>query len=382
MIWRRVGIAIIVAALLPGGAAAQSDPAHMARRAASMLNQAGLALQDARKARARVAALTQTVLAFEEGLAAMRDGLRQVSIREQALLADLNARREDVALLLGALLSLQSDPETTVLLHPAGPLATVQAGLLLGDVAPALQQEADVLAEALSEITLLRELQQTALQTLADGLDGVQSARTELSTAISERTDLPTAFASDPQKLAQLLQAADTLEAFATGLVAQQPAGQAAGPKQFSQRAGALALPAQGTVLRGFGDADAAGVRRPGLLLATRPLALVTTPAAATVRYRGPLLDYGNVIILEPANGVLLVLAGLAYLYAEDGQVIAEGEPVGLMGGGQPDTQAILNAAMQGAAGSRPQTLYIEVRQNGAPVDPAPWFEATKDKSE
>ena len=35
------------------------------------------------------------------------------------------------------------------------------------------------------------------------------------------------------------------------------------------------------------------------------------TPAPATVRYRGPLLDYGNVIILEPE-------AGIAYVDADD----------------------------------------------------------------
>jgi septal ring factor EnvC (AmiA/AmiB activator) len=55
-----------------------------------------------------------------------------------------------------------------------------------------------------------------------------------------------------------------------------------------------------GTILRQFNEADAAGVARPGVVLATHPNALVTTPWPASVRYAGPLLDYGNVIILEP----------------------------------------------------------------------------------
>ncbi|MEZ5674302.1 MAG: hypothetical protein R3D81_03325 [Thalassovita sp.] len=44
-------------------------------------------------------------------------------------------------------------------------------------------------------------------------------------------------------------------------------------------------------------ESDAAGIARPGVVLATRPRALVTTPTAATIRYLGPLLDYGNVMI-------------------------------------------------------------------------------------
>jgi septal ring factor EnvC (AmiA/AmiB activator) len=41
------------------------------------------------------------------------------------------------------------------------------------------------------------------------------------------------------------------------------------------------------------------------LVLATRPNALVTTPWPSSVRYAGPLLDYGNVIILEPESDYL-----------------------------------------------------------------------------
>ena len=61
---------------------------------------------------------------------------------------------------------------------------------------------------------------------------------------------------------------------------------------------GSLALPVQGIVLRRANQPDAAGVARPGIIMATRPGAIVTTPAAATIRYSGPLLEFGNVVIL------------------------------------------------------------------------------------
>jgi septal ring factor EnvC (AmiA/AmiB activator) len=129
-----------------------------------------------------------------------------------------------------------------------------------------------------------------------------------------------------------------------------------------------------GTILRRGGEADAAGVRRPGLTLATRPRALVTAPWPATIRYRGPLLDYGNVMIVEPGGGYLLVLAGLGTVYGEVGEVVAQGAPLGLMGGPEPDLADMLVASEDGGGARDTETLYLELRQGAAAVDPEPWF--------
>jgi septal ring factor EnvC (AmiA/AmiB activator) len=101
---------------------------------------------------------------------------------------------------------------------------------------------------------------------------------------------------------------------------------------------------------------------------------MVTSPAAATIRYRGPLLDYGNVVILEPAPDLLIVIAGLAELFGETGTVIPAGAPVGLMGGTTPAAADILHESVTGTGDLRPETLYIEVRDGDAPVNPADWF--------
>ncbi|KAJ57422.1 peptidase M23B [Actibacterium mucosum KCTC 23349] len=364
---------------LPCVLAAQTDPVQTARRAAVMLDQAGLALQDASGARDRVAALTQTVRAYEEGLTALREGLRRVIIREQVLRAELDARREEISELLAVLATLQRDPETLLLLHPSGPLGTAQSGMLLREVTPALQSRVNDLRAQLDEVTLLRALQESAESQLADGLDGIQTARTALSQAVSDRTDLPQRLSADPARLDALLQSSETLEGFATGLLSLDDAAPLPPVSQFKAARGNLPLPAQGTVLRRFGEADAAGIKRQGLVLATAPLALVTTPSAATIRYRGPLLDYGNVMILEPAGDVLIVLGGLAQVYGETGQVLPAGAPVGLMGGQDPAASAFLRAGEKGSGNGRTETLYIELRQNGQPEDPAPWFAATKE---
>ena len=344
------------------------DVAGAAATASANLTEAVRALDEATAARDRVAALTQTIRAYEEGLAALREALRQASIREAALQLQLDANSERVAQLLGILSQLESEPGPLLLLHPSGPLGTVQSGLLLTEVTPALQAEADVLRVQLGELRDLRALQVAAGETLKSGLATAQTARTALSQAISDRTDLPRQFTEDPEVLRGLLESADTLEAFANGLTLSENPDQ-----NFTDQQGRMLLPVFGTLIRRADEADAAGVRRPGITLATRPQALVTAPHAATIRYLGPLLDYGNVMVLEPGGGYLLVLAGMTVVYGEVGEVVAAGAPLGLMGG-ETGNDGLLAANENGSGARETETLYIEMRQGAAPVDPAAWF--------
>ncbi len=112
------------------------------------------------------------------------------------------------------------------------------------------------------------------------------------------------------------------------------------------------------------------------MTLATFPGALVAAPWTATIRYRGPLLDYGNVMILEPGDGYLMVVGGLDVLYGEVGDVVAQGDPLGLMGGLGPVSEEFVTLPADVTGGRRTETLYLELRQGAALVDPMPWFTA------
>jgi septal ring factor EnvC (AmiA/AmiB activator) len=365
--------------LLAGGgpaawASETPDAAATARAAAQQIDAAATALAQADSARDRVRALSETTRAFEAGLEAMRDGMRRAAIREQALAAGLQAQQAELARLLAALQTMGHAPAPVLMLHPSGPAGTARAGMILADITPALAQRAQALRVQLEEMQTLRLLQDNAADTLRRGLQGAQEARTELSQAIADRKPLPRRFVEDPVRTAILIASAETLEGFASGLSQIARDEPAQGLPDISHRKGSLPLPVQGALLRRAGEADAAGLTRLGILLATRPYALVTTPAAATVRYRGPLLDYGNVMILEPQAGLLLVLAGLEQVFGAPGEVLPAGSPVGLMGGQEPQEGTIVVQSGEGAGNTRSETLYIEVRENNQPVDPALWF--------
>ncbi|MGB3314244.1 MAG: peptidase M23 [Albidovulum sp.] len=360
-------------------AAGAQDPASpAAESAADALREAIDSLEQAEGSRDRVAALTHTVRAYEAGLAGLRDALRRALAREAEIIAELDGQRDRIGQVLGAMAVLQRIGEPVILLHPDGPLETARAGMILAATTPALEAEATALQEQIDEIRRLRALQGETTAMLQKGLTAAQDARTALSKAIQDRTDLPRRFLEDPEELTALLASADSLDAFAKGL-ADMETDIGAPMEDFEGAKGTLPLPVQGRLLRRAGQADAAGIVRPGLLFATEPAALVTLPWPATIRYRGPLLDYGNVMIAEPASGYLLVFAGLATVYGETGDVLDAGAPIGLMGGDMGMGTANTGQTEEGGGAGRAETLYIELRQGEAPVDPAPWFTETRD---
>jgi len=372
-----VRLAIAFAALL--AVPAHADPAAKAIAAVNQLNSAVATLESAKGGRDRVAALTQAIRAFEAGLSAMREGTREAAIREDQLTRQLAARDVEIAELIGAMQTVGGAPSPIMLLHPEGPTGSARAGMILGEITPSLARQAAELRVALQELQTLQTLQASAQDTLRDGLRGVQRARTELATAIADREPLPKRFTADPVRTAILISSTETLQGFAEGLSQMVDTPIEAATPDLAALRGTLPLPVQGRVTLNAGETDAAGVTRPGIVVATRPNALVTAPFAATVRYTGALLDLGQVIVLEPQTDVLLILSGVETVYVDAGFVVQKDAPLAVMGGVEPQEATNASLDTQGTGTNRSETLYIEIRENNAPVDPAQWFQTDKD---
>ena len=370
--WRVLGMCFGLCA-----AAAQAQdapPAALAQAALTQFETAQGKLEAANIATDRIKALTGVITAYESGLEAMRAGLRQAALRETEIEAAFQNESGQVASLLGVLVNLRPDASPAALVHPTGPIGHARAGMLVASITPAMQAQAEELREKLQEVSILRELQGEALEVLESGLKDVQTARTDLSQAMSMRTDLPRRFVADPQRMQDLINGSETLESFASSLAVMDVVDGLSTLPDLDTAKGTWPLPVQSRLLRGYNEPDAVGVKRPGWLLAARPLSLVVTPWPATIRYQGAFLDYGNVIILEPGNDVLLVIAGLEQVYGDIGSVIPAGSAIGLMAGASPDLAAFVTNATQGTGAGLTETLYIEVREGGKPVDPSEWF--------
>ena len=78
--------------------------------------------------------------------------------------------------------------------------------------------------------------------------------------------------------------------------------------------------------------------------------------------FAGPFRSFGQLVIIDCGGGYHFVLAGLERLDAPAGRPVQAGEPVGVMAAWDPHLP-----------GARP-LLYVELREHGTPINPAPYL--------
>ena len=356
--------AVAVLFLMFWAASALAEEARPAEAAALRLTEAAAQLEAARGASDRIGALTETVRAYEAGLSAMREGLVSVALRQRSVEAALLAEDAHLAEFLALLQTVSRRGDARALAHPGNALETIQAGLLVSTVVPDLKARAGALEVRYRELSDLNAVLGAGIATLEDGVRGAREARLQLAEALTNRTDLPPRQAMDEAATEALLNSTETLTAFADALASREIEPAVIEP-------GSWRAPVAGEVAAAFGAEDAVGVARPGLVFAAPDEALVVAPADGSVRFSGPVPEQGGVVILEPKAGYLVILAGLERSFVRQGQIVAKGEPIGLMGGKLANAQENLNELLRNGSLLGRETLYMEVRQGLSPIDPA-----------
>jgi septal ring factor EnvC (AmiA/AmiB activator) len=337
--------------------------------------------------------------ATEDRIRETEDRLGSLAASETAIRRSLENRRGDMAEVLAALQRLGRRQPPALLARPGDILSAVRAAILLGELTPALRGEAESLASDLSELVRLKDLAAAERRTLSADVAGLASDQERLNALLDARRGRLArsegALAGDRARADTLAQEARTLRELVERL-APRPAPPAAisgadspearrlkdrfataalrepaplAPRiPFADTRGQLPRPAGGTVLRRFGEADALGGAARGIAIGTRPTAVVTASADGWVAYAGPFRSFGRLLILNVGGGYNLVLAGMERLSVESGQFVLAGEPIGQMGG-----SAAASAALGAVEASGP-VLYVELRKDGSPIDPAPWW--------
>ena len=353
---------------------AQSSKALETIFAIEALDLATADLKNAKNAKKRIKSLSQAIQSYEETLAILRISVRDLTLQQAQLQNVLDQNENEIMQFLGVLAAVQKTPIAGQMLHPNGPLATARSGMIISDIVPILQENVNQLRDQLVVLKQLSETQFKAQSSLQTGLLELQKAHSNLGRAIANRDDLPKRFITDPEKLEILIKASNDLETFAASVQSIAISETSVSLPSVSDRKGHLKLPVRGKILGKFNEADASGIKRSGIILATDPRAIVISPTAATIRYLGPLLDYGNVAILEPQNGLLFVFAGMDTVYGEIGQVIPALSPIGLMPSQSNEVDRIFKTRTNFYSGQLSETLYVEVREGSEPKNPLDWF--------
>jgi murein hydrolase activator len=299
---------------------------------------------------------------------------------EHERLARIEARRDDLARLLGALQRLGRVPPDALLAAPQAPEQLIKTALLLRATTPEAKKQADALAQEAQALSTLRrrlaeernkaERATASLAIRQKDLAAIVARRENASRGNQqEQEELQTKIAAlagkadDLKDLIERLQAAEAArkEQALQAERARRTREKAAKPPR-EQGDSPLMAPVNGAIVTRYGEADDVGLVSRGLTYRGRPASSIVAPAEATVKFAGPFKGYGLLLILEHANGYHSLLAGMGRIDARVGQRVLAGEPVGVL------------------ADNASPTLYFEVRRGGQPINPQRGFPASDSK--
>jgi len=207
----------------------------------------------------------------------------------------------------------------------------------------ALAQQAQALAQ-------LRSARQQRLAELEAGRAQRQTALASLQTEARSRVASLARLRAQQADLEQLLQRLSR---------AVRPSAPADHSSAFGRLRGRLDWPVAGRVIASYGQSRASGVNWDGMVLATEHAAAVHAVAAGQVIYADWLPGLGLLAIVDHGGGYLSLYGYNEQLAKSVGEFVAAGETLAAAGdtGGRPAPQ-----------------LYFEIRHDGKPVDPRPWF--------
>ena len=352
---------------------AQNNPAIDRARAA--LELASSELKGANTGKQQLAALGKAVTAHEAALSAYRDGLRALATRESRMRTEIDSDRVRLEELISALQSLAQAPRSALMAFPGGPVGAARGASLMGEISPVLSGRIDALRVRLNTLRQVRSNQEVARIEARGALASLQELRGRTNEALRRRRkrDLATDSELQEQADAAAAQAANISElASALKDAAREDPDVLL---SFTEARGFVRPPVTGTLAARFRDPDPWNRPGYGVTLNAPAYAQVSAPWDGTIRFAGPLIDYGTVVVLEPEQGTLIVMAGLASVDRLVGETVLSGERLGGLGGPIPASDEFLLEASTDRDQIREETLYIELRRDGEPIDPELWFD-------
>jgi septal ring factor EnvC (AmiA/AmiB activator) len=290
-------------------------------------------------------------------------------------------------------------PAETLLAVPAPPDAALRGVLILQGLSRQMEIEAEALRHDQAAVDAASAaLRQTAPKLAEAEAEQKRQADTldqQIATAHAEQAAAETQANQAASLAAQAAARTDSLRSALTALEAQRRADEAKARDEAARAdrqkntaeaqaahgreavaahptgAGTIAIgagphgqlqpPVVGVVVKAWGDQTDAGPAT-GVSYHAPPGAHVISPCGGRVVFAQSFRSYGLLLIIDCGGGYHVVLAGFDRLDAKLGQNLVAGEPVGVMPAWEPGSDA-----------HRP-SLYVELRRDGTPVNPAPWL--------
>ena len=353
---------------------------------------------DRTRQNAALIAAGQRVKLAEIEVADVEERLSNLIVSELEVRGRLDGADAEMANVLAALQRISLNPPPALVVDPSDALGSARGAMLIAAIVPQLRDRAATVSTDLKELMDIKQQALAEEQTLKANYAVLEEDQLRIATLITARkqgiAQVGATLDSEVVAANELAERAKTLRELIDALSARANQTQSPTPAPddvpqlspeaiqlafanaartepavpFPMARGYLAQPSNGVTVVQFGSGDGFGGISQGQSIVTRAEAQVVAPADGWVLYKGPYLNYGQIIILNTGQGYTALLAGLETISVDIGQFVLMGEPLGQMG------SRTIGRTVTTNAGNAQPTLYIELRQNNEPLDPEGWW--------
>jgi septal ring factor EnvC (AmiA/AmiB activator) len=345
----------------------------------------------------------QSIQDREATLSSLEQQLQTLAKEEKDKEESLITKKNQLSRILTILHRISKNPDEVLLTQPSALTDTVRTSILLRDLVPKINEQARLLNEEITALSLIRSDIATKRLTIIDNSRELDKEHRRLlklleqksllqknsqaqASLLDKRVKVLASAAMDLQDLLSQLEVerkkqAEEIRQKELAMARERQgnlrttiAGNSFAPKTrlndqtvisvnptrpFSRAQGLIPFPVTGRITTAFGQIDSNQAPSRGIVMETRPSAQIISPYDGQIMFAGDFKGYGKLLIIEHGEGYHTLLSGMSHIDGTVGQKLLAGEPVGVMS--SPGGQTL---------------LYIELRHNGQPVNPLLWFTA------
>ncbi len=323
---------------------------------------------------AQLVKIASTAQKSEADLSAAEERLKTLSAQLEVKDKEFKSHEAHLSAVVQAAISLSHTPPEAMVMMPGDVTKTMKAARALKMASDSVKAETNALGVQMIELRMMKDKVAREHDDLAARQADLDNQQKDLVAKLAERKTLQkklglqakeaetrlAGLARKTQDLQQLIEKVEQdRKAEAEAAAEAENERRKAKAHSFAEAKGHIRTPVSGRLVQRFGASGGKNDTAKGITIETRAHAAVTAPFDGEVVFTGPFLKYGKMVIIHHSDGFHTLLAGLEKIDVEVGQFLLEGEPIGAMGDDADATE-----------------LYVELRKDNQPIDPAPWMNA------
>ncbi len=316
--------------------------------------------KEIRQTQKKMVEIANNVKQYERKLSGYDKQLSDLQWRESVLNKKIEANNADLIKIIAVFENISQVPKGYLFISPARIDTVFQSSILLRSLVDELNKSTKVYRQDLEDLIKTKDditIAKVSIHTLTKKVKGEKDKIADLiKTKKSAQKKLTTEQEKNKREIKRLIAESKTIEEFikkAEKLRKEREKKKNEKPVIVRKATGTAPLPVSGNITTYFGEHTKKGVTSKGIYIKPRSNSQVISPADSDVVFSGSFYGFKNLLILHSTDDYYIILGGMSNIFAEEGQNLLSGEPIGEMGDSE---------------------LYIEIRDREIPINPLKYF--------